>query len=129
MRRWLAIGAANGFVAVAVGSFAAHGLEGRVSAEAQGWIATGLDYQMVHALALLAVAWLAGHGGGGRPVATAGWAFLAGCVLFSGTLYVMALTGAAGLGMVVPVGGLAFLAGWAALFASAWRGFAASPSS
>ena len=126
MRGWLAIGAANGFVAVAVGSFAAHGLEGRVSAEAQGWIATGLDYQMAHALALLAVAWLAGHGGG-WPVAAAGWAFLAGCVLFSGTLYVMALTGAAGLGIVVPVGGLAFLAGWAALFVSARRGFATSP--
>jgi uncharacterized membrane protein YgdD (TMEM256/DUF423 family) len=125
MRRWLAIGAANGFVAVAFGSFAAHSLEGGVSEKALDWIATGLDYQMAHALALLAVAWLAGRGGG-RWVEVAGWAFLAGSVLFSGTLYVMALSGAEGLGIVVPVGGIAFLVGWAALFLSAWRGDSAS---
>jgi uncharacterized membrane protein YgdD (TMEM256/DUF423 family) len=123
MRLWLCVGAANGFVAAAVGAFAAHGPLEQVTPAGMGWIETGVDYQMAHALALLAVAWLEGRPSGrGLWTNTAGWSFLAGTILFSGTLYVMALTGATGLGAVVPFGGVAFLVGWAALFLCGLRG-------
>jgi uncharacterized membrane protein YgdD (TMEM256/DUF423 family) len=123
MRLWLCVGAANGFVAVAVGAFAAHGPLEQVTPAGMGWIETGVDYQMAHALALLAVAWLEGRPSGrGLWTNTAGWSFLAGTILFSGALYVMALTGATGLGAVVPFGGAAFLVGWAALFLCGLRG-------
>jgi uncharacterized membrane protein YgdD (TMEM256/DUF423 family) len=117
MRLWICAGAANGFVAVAMGAFSAHLLRDRLSPQAFGWIETATHYEMVHGLALLAVAWLAGREV--RPpiaVNVAGWAFLLGTILFSGTLYVMALIGTTALGSVVPLGGVAFLIGWAALF-------------
>ncbi|MHA7872801.1 MAG: DUF423 domain-containing protein [Hyphococcus sp.] len=99
-----------GFVAVALGAFGAHGLEGRLSAEAQDWWATATLYALVHAAAALAVA-LAGvrHN---APKA-AGWAFVIGAVVFSGSLYAMALGAPRILGAATPVGGVAFLAGWA----------------
>ena len=82
----------------------------------------GVDYQMAHALALLAVAWLEGRlTGRGLWTTVAGWSFLAGTILFSGTLYVMALTGVTAIGAAVPVGGAAFLVGWAALFVCGLR--------
>ena len=123
MTPWLAAGAANGFVAVALGAFAAHGLKARLSEQALGWIETGARYQMWHALALLAVAWLASRQEASIwSLQLAGWGFLAGCVLFSGFLYLMALTGVKGLAAVVPFGGLAFLAGWVGVFVTALRG-------
>ena len=115
-RLWIVLGAASGFVAVALGAFAAHGLSGRVAPEALGWVETGARYEMFHALALLAVAFLAQ-----REIRTsavlsvAGWAFLLGTMLFSGSLYAMALADWRALGAVVPVGGAGFLIGWAAL--------------
>ncbi len=123
MRLWLCVGAVNGFMAVALGAFAAHGLNGEAWQSARQWIDTGAQYQMAHALALLAVAVLFGRAEGAarRWLAVAGWCFLAGLVLFSGGLFVMALAGVTGLGAVVPVGGLAFLAGWAALFTAGLR--------
>lgn len=122
MRLWLCAGAANGFISVAVGAFAAHGAPEHVTPQTMGWIETGVDYQMAHALALLAVAWLEGRPSGrGRWSTVAGWSFLTGTVLFSGALYVMALTGAAALGAAVPFGGGAFLVGWAALFVCGLR--------
>jgi uncharacterized membrane protein YgdD (TMEM256/DUF423 family) len=123
MRLWLCVGAANGFIAVAIGAFAAHGLDGQAWQGARQWVETGAQYQMAHALALLAVAVLSGRAEGAarRWLAVAGWCFLAGLVLFSGGLFLMALAGVAGLGAVVPVGGLAFLAGWAALFTAGLR--------
>ncbi len=123
MRLWLCVGAANGFIAVAIGAFAAHGLEGEAWQSARQWLETGAQYQMAHALALLAVAVLSGRAedAARRWLAVAGWCFLAGLVLFSGGLFVMALAGVTGLGAVVPVGGLAFLAGWAALFYAGLR--------
>lgn len=123
MRLWICVGAANGFIAVAVGAFAAHGLDGPAWQDARQWVETGAQYQMAHALALLAVAVLSGRAEGAarRWLAVAGWCFLAGIVLFSGGLFVMALTGVSGLGAVVPVGGLAFLAGWAALLTAGLR--------
>ena len=116
VRLWLLAGAANGLIAVAMGALAAHGLERQLDAVAQGWVRTASDYQMAHALALLAVAWLAERGG--RWANLSGALFLAGTLLFSGGLYVMALAGFSSLGPLVPLGGIAYLAGWAALFAA-----------
>jgi len=128
MRLWLCVGAANGFIAVTMGALAAHSLEGETWETARQWIEVGADYQMAHALALLAVAVLCGRteGAARRSVMVAGWSFLAGTVLFSGVLFAMGLAGLTGLGVVVPVGGLAYLAGWAALFYAGLRHRAAA---
>ena len=118
MRLWICAAALNGFLAVALGALAAHGLKGRAPDDYIGWIETGETYGLAHGLALLGVALLAGHGGGSqRALWIAGWGFLLGTVLFSGTLYAMGLTGWRALGAVVPVGGVLFLIGWGALFA------------
>jgi uncharacterized membrane protein YgdD (TMEM256/DUF423 family) len=124
MRFWLCIGAANGFMAVAMGAFAAHSLAGEAQQSARGWVETGATYQMFHALALLAVGVLCGEASAAaarRWLAAAGWCFLAGLLLFSGGLYVMAFVGLSSMGPVVPIGGLAFFAGWAALFFAGLR--------
>lgn len=104
-----------GFLAVALGAFGAHGLEGRLSAEAQDWWETATLYALVHAAAALAVA-LAGQE---KRLAPAGWAFVIGAVVFSGSLYAMALGAPRILGAVTPIGGVAFLTGWALVV---WRG-------
>lgn len=123
MRPWLATGAAHGFVAVAMGAFAAHGLEGRLSPEALAWIDTGARYQLLHGLALVALAGLAGLKRGlGQWLSFAGWAFALGALVFSGCLYLMALLDLRFLGAVVPLGGLGMLAGWLTLFLAALRG-------
>jgi uncharacterized membrane protein YgdD (TMEM256/DUF423 family) len=108
------IGAVMAFLAVALGAFGAHGLEGRISGADLATFETAVRYQMYHALALLLVAALpeALTGRGGK---VAGWGFAAGIVVFSGSLYLLLLTGQRWLGAVTPVGGVAFLAGWAAL--------------
>lgn len=107
-------GALSGAMAVAAGAFATHSLRGLLSADALANWETGARYQMVHALALLFVAWLASQRPG-RPAQVAGWAFIAGTVLFSGSLYLLSLTGARWLGAVTPIGGAAFIAGWLAI--------------
>lgn len=114
MTFWLAAAAVSGFLSVAIGAFAAHGLEGRLPAEALDWLATGLRYQMLHVGGLLAVALLTMKRSA-RSLRLAGVGFLFGTLVFSGLLYVMALTGVRWLGMIVPVGGISFLVGWAAL--------------
>jgi uncharacterized membrane protein YgdD (TMEM256/DUF423 family) len=120
-RTFLGIGALSGLVAVAAGAFAAHGLKARLGPDLLAVFETGARYQMVHALGLAAVAWAASRFPG-AAAAWAGWLFLAGTVLFSGSLYLLALTGARWLGAVTPLGGVAFLGGWAALAWAAWRG-------
>lgn len=127
MRLWLCAGAANGFIAVTMGALAAHGLEGEPWQSARHWIEVGAEYEMAHALALLAIAVLCGRAAGAarRWLMASGWCFLIGTVLFSGTLFAMGLGGLTGLGAVVPIGGLAFLVGWAALFYAGLRHFAA----
>jgi len=108
------LGALFGFLAVGLGAFGAHGLRGRLTPEDLAVFETAVRYQMYHALALLLVAaFLARSGDGGSSLA--GWAFLAGILLFSGSLYLMVFTGARWLGAVTPMGGLAFLLGWAVL--------------
>ena len=114
MTVWLTAAAVSGFLSVAIGAFAAHGLEGRLAAEALDWMATGLRYQMLHVGGLLAVALLTIRRPA-RSLRLAGTGFLLGTLVFSGLLYVMALTGVRWLGMIVPIGGLGFLIGWAAL--------------
>jgi uncharacterized membrane protein YgdD (TMEM256/DUF423 family) len=118
-RTFLALGALMAGLAVAAGAFGAHGLRNRLSPEMLAVFETGVRYQMYHALGLLAVAWAATRWPG---AATAGWLFVAGIVVFSGSLYVLALSGVKWLGAVTPLGGLCFLAGWAALAWAASRG-------
>ena len=120
MRHFVFIGALCGFLAVALGAFAAHGLEPVLSPGLLAVFQTGVDYQGTHALALLAVGLLGNHG---RSAALnlAGWAFATGMLVFSGSLYVLALTDIRWLGAITPIGGIAFLIGWAALAWHAWH--------
>lgn len=113
------VGSLSAFVAVALGAFAAHGLRGRLSPDMLNTFEVGVRYQMCHALALLAVAWALTRWPGSSASA-AGWLFVAGTVLFSGSLYVLTLTGVRWLGAITPLGGVAFLLGWLALGWSAW---------
>lgn len=105
-------GSAAGFLAVALGAFAAHGLQPSMAPQAEAWIDTGLRYHGLHALALLAVGLLPRANLWSRVAA---WSFLLGILLFSGLLYAMAFTSLSDLGAMVPVGGLLLLLGWAAL--------------
>ncbi|HEX5581070.1 MAG TPA: DUF423 domain-containing protein [Gemmatimonadaceae bacterium] len=119
-RPFLLLGALSAGLAVAAGAFGAHALRARLSVGDLATFETGVRYQMYHALALLAVAWIAHQWPGGLPRA-AGWLFVAGTVIFSGSLYTLVLTGQRWLGAVTPIGGVAFLAGWACLAAAALR--------
>jgi uncharacterized membrane protein YgdD (TMEM256/DUF423 family) len=113
-KTFLLLGALAGAFGVALGAFGAHALRSRVSPEMLAVFETGVRYQMYHALALLLVAAIEPRFSG-YLVVTAGWSFAIGIVLFSGSLYVLALTGASAFGIVTPFGGLAFLVGWTAL--------------
>jgi len=123
-RLFISLGAASAFLAVAAGAFGAHALGGRLSPDLIAVYQTGVTYQMYHALGLLAVGILLGRFSvGGSPWLTAsGWLFVAGTVLFSGSLYGLSLGGISALGAITPLGGVAFLVGWAALGAGIWRG-------
>lgn len=119
-RGFLMLAAFFGFTGVALGAFAAHGLKNRLSAEYLAIFHTGVMYQLVHTLALLAVALLAVQVPG-RLMTWAGISFVVGIVLFSGSLYLLTLTGVTRLGIITPFGGLAFLVGWLLLGLAAWR--------
>ena len=114
-----ALGAALAFLAVALGAFGAHALSTRLPPDRLAIYETGVRYQMYHALALLAAAWACERFG--APAGAAGWALVAGIVIFSGTLYALAFWAPRWLGAITPVGGLCFLAGWALLAWSAVR--------
>jgi uncharacterized membrane protein YgdD (TMEM256/DUF423 family) len=120
-RTFFVIGAVCGALGVAAGAFGAHGLKGRLTPEMLAVFETGVRYQLVHALGLLAVGWAAGRWTSGA-VRAAGWLFVVGVFLFSGSLYAMCLTGVRGLGAITPIGGVAFIAGWLLLAWGAWRG-------
>lgn len=119
-RRFLILAAVSGMLLVILGAFGAHALEPRLPPGHLVWWQKAVDYQGLHTLALLAVGLLGLHHTG-RALQIAGWLFLAGMLLFSGSLYLLALTGLRGLGMVTPFGGAAFIAGWLALALAAWR--------
>lgn len=120
------LGALFGFLAVALGAFGAHALKDKLTPYELGIFETAVRYQFYHVFALIGVdvvAWLArGHGLGELgELRVAGWAFVAGIVLFSGSLYALVATGIKPLGMVTPLGGLGFLVGWGALALAAWK--------
>ena len=119
-RTFFALGALSALLAVAAGAFGAHALRARLVPDMQTVFETGARYHMYHALALFVAAWAFTRWPGG-PVIAAGWLFVAGTVLFSGSLYLLALTGQRWLGAITPLGGLAFILGWAALAWAALR--------
>lgn len=119
-RLWLLLSAFAGFTGVALGAFAAHGLKNRLTPEYLAVFQTGTHYQLVHALALFGVGLLALHMPG-RLVNLAGGAFAVGILLFSGSLYLLTLSGIGKLGLITPFGGVAFLIGWLCLGLAAWR--------
>lgn len=120
-RLFFALGAIAAFLAVVAGAFGAHALEARLTPERLDTFKLGAQYQMYHALGLLAVAWATTRWPGALTT-SAGWLFVAGIVIFAGTLYGLGLGGPRWLGAITPLGGLSFLAGWGALAWAALRG-------
>ncbi len=120
LRVFLLLAALAGFTGVALGAFAAHGLKGQLGAQYLAVFQTGVHYQLIHALALFGVALLAERLPG-RLLKAAGNLFAVGILLFSGSLYLLALSGIGKLGMITPLGGLCFLSGWLCLGLAAWR--------
>jgi len=119
-RLFFILGSLSAFLAVALGAFAAHGLKSKLEPEMLNIFEVGVRYQMYHALALLAVAWTSTRWPG-NSINVAGWLFIAGTIIFSGSLYLLSLTGFRWLGAITPVGGLAFLIGWIILAWGVWR--------
>lgn len=120
MKLFVILGALLGGLSVAAGAFGAHALRAQLTPRMLEVFETGVRYQMYHALALFAAAWMIQQTD--APSAqVAGWAFVLGTLLFSGSLYAMALTGARGLGVITPIGGVVFLVGWVALALAALK--------
>jgi len=111
----LVLAAILGGLSVAIGAFAAHGLKNLLSEQAMGWIATGVQYQQFHALALMGVILLWKQQPQWRGLSFSAGCFVCGILLFSGSLFTMAATDVRALGMITPLGGLAFLLGWSVL--------------
>lgn len=120
-KTFFALGALFAFVAVGAGAFGAHGLKTRLDANMLAVFETAVRYQMYHALALLAVAW-AHTRWPGTLVTASGMLFVAGIIVFSGSLYLLSLSGIRWLGAITPLGGLAMLAGWLCLAWAAFKG-------
>ncbi|MBY7144776.1 DUF423 domain-containing protein [Virgibacillus sp. NKC19-3] len=114
MKVFLILGAINGFVAVALGAFGAHGLEGRISASSLDTWDKAVNYQMFHTMALLITGLVLARITSGGAV-WAGWMFFAGIILFSGSLYIYSTTAIKTFAMITPIGGVAFLIGWVLL--------------
>jgi uncharacterized membrane protein YgdD (TMEM256/DUF423 family) len=121
MKTFIVLGSLSAFAGVALGAFGAHGLKTRVTPEMLAVWQTGVLYHLVHALGLLLVGVLAQLMPEAAMVRQAGWAILLGTVLFSGSLYLLVITGIKPLGMITPFGGIAFLAGWLLLAVAAWQ--------
>ena len=110
-RVFIVIGSLSAFIGVAAGAFGAHGLKSRISTEMLSVFEVGVRYQMYHAFALIIAAWVQAKWPSSL-VTIGGWFFVIGTIFFSGSLYLMSLTGVRWLGAITPLGGLAFLAGW-----------------
>jgi uncharacterized membrane protein YgdD (TMEM256/DUF423 family) len=119
-RVFLIFAALSGFVAVAAGAFGAHALKARLAPDLLAIFDTAVRYQMFHVAGLIAAAWLAARGVNAAALAS-GWCFVTGTLIFSGSLYALALTGTRWLGAITPVGGVLFLLGWLLLAWAAWR--------
>lgn len=120
-KTFFALGALFAFIAVGAGAFGAHGLKTRLDANMLAIFETAVRYQMYHALALLAVAWACTRWPG-TLVTASGFLFVAGISVFSGSLYLLSLSGIRWLGAITPLGGLAMMAGWLCLAWAAFRG-------
>jgi uncharacterized membrane protein YgdD (TMEM256/DUF423 family) len=120
-RLFFTLGTLSAFVAVAAGAFGAHALKTRLAPDLLAVFEVAVRYQMYHALALIVCAWAADRWPGTLPT-SAGWLFVAGTLIFSGSLYALSLTGVRWLGALTPLGGVAFLAGWLCLAAAAMWG-------
>lgn len=119
MRTFLTLGGVLGFLAVAIGAFGAHALKTTLKAnDTEAMFQTGVQYHSAHALALLVVALLIGQLPDVKLLRTAGWLFVAGVAVFSGSLYALAVTNVRFLGAITPLGGLAFMAGWVCIAAA-----------
>lgn len=118
---FLTLAATSGLLAVALGAFGAHALRNRLDTYAMDIFETAVQYQFYHSLALLCVGLLALNQPGMVLLKSSGWLFVVGIVIFSGSLYLLSLTGLRWLGAVTPVGGLALIAGWACLAAAGWK--------
>ena len=119
-RNFVLVGAVFAALSVAAGAFGAHSLKAIIPAEMLTVFETAARYQMYHALALLIIGGMASHVSE-RDIRIAGWCFVGGIVLFSGSLYVVALTGTRWVGAITPLGGAAFLSGWIALAWNLWQ--------
>lgn len=120
-RRTLTLAALAGALAVMTGAFGAHALRAKLTPDLLAVWQTALQYHFWHALALGLIGVLTLHRPDSRALRSAGWLMLLGLLLFSGSLYALALTGVRGLGAVTPLGGLAFIGGWLALAWAVWR--------
>jgi len=120
-RLFFIVGSLSGFIGVAFGAFAAHALKVRMEPELLASFEVGVRYQMYHAFALLTVGW-AHTRWPGAILNASGWLFVAGTVLFSGSLYVLCLSGVRWVGAITPIGGCALLAGWLCLAWAVWIG-------
>ena len=115
MKIFIILGAINAFLSVALGAFGAHGLEGKVEPKYLEIWQTGVQYQMFHALGLIAVGILMGNVSPGPLLSWSGWLMLIGIIVFSGSLYALTLSGIKVLGAITPIGGVAFLISWVLL--------------
>jgi uncharacterized membrane protein YgdD (TMEM256/DUF423 family) len=120
-KTYLLLAAISGFFAVALGAFGAHGLRDRLSADLLAVYQTGVQYHFWHTLALLGIAALLVHAPQSAYLKWSGNLFALGIVIFSGSLYVLAISGVRWLGAITPIGGVAFLAGWVCLAIAAWQ--------
>lgn len=118
---FLMIGSIGAALAVALGAFGAHGLEGKLAERMMKNFQTGVQYQMYHSLGLVLIGLIAWKLQGSSLIYAAGWSLLIGIILFSGSLYVLSLTGMTKLGMITPFGGVAFIVGWILLVISVMR--------
>ena len=118
---FISLAAFCAMLAVAFGAFGAHALKDRLDAYALGVFETAVQYHFMHSLALLAVGILALSQPHTVLLKSAGWLFLVGVVIFSGSLYCLSLTGLKWLGAITPLGGLCFIAGWACLAVVGWK--------
>ena len=118
---FITLASISGMLAVTLGAFGAHALKGRLDDYSRGVFETAVQYHFYHSLALLAVGVIALSQPQTAMLKSAGWLFVIGIAVFSGSLYILALTGTKWLGAVTPLGGLAFIAGWACLAAAGWK--------
>lgn len=118
---WIMVGAWMAFLGVAAGAFGAHALRGSVNDRDLEIFQTAVQYQLIHAIGILIIGFSRGAGGRWWSEKLAAWCFVSGIVLFSGSLYILVLTGQRWFGAITPMGGIAFLAGWVMVGVSGWK--------